>query len=152
MPSPNKRLPDWDALLSSAARLQEIVPNTVLVGGTAAAIHAGHRVSIDHDHVHNDLRTHFAEVLADLESVAGWKTARMARPVMILGKLDGIETGIRQQIRKTPLETETLQVGAAHLRIPTAAETLRIKGILILKRNATRDYVGFRRNGRPPRR
>ena len=143
MPSSDKRLPDWDALLSSAARLQEIVPDAVLVGGTAAAIHAGHRISIDHDHVLNDLKSHFSEVLADLESVAGWKTARKAKPVMILGKLDGIETGIRQLIRKTPLETETLQVGAMHLRIPTAAETLRIKGILILKRNATRDYVDF---------
>ena len=96
---------DYRAL---AARLQEIVPNAVLVGGTAAAIHAGHRISLDHDHVLNDLRTHFADVLADLESVAGWKTARMARPVMILGSLDGIETGVRQLIREAPLETETL--------------------------------------------
>ena len=143
MPPRADRLPDWDALLSAAARLQEIVPNAVLVGGTAAAVHAGHRLSLDHDHVLNDLRTHFADVLADLESVAGWKTARTARPVMILGSLDGIETGIRQLIREAPLETEILAIGGVRLRIPTAAETLRIKAILILRRNATRDYVDF---------
>jgi len=38
-------LPDWELLLSSAARLQRILPDAVLVGGTAAAIHAGHRSS-----------------------------------------------------------------------------------------------------------
>ncbi len=143
MPPRAGRLPDWDALLSAAARLQEIVPNAVLVGGTAAAVHAGHRLSHDHDHVLNDLRTHFADVLADLESVAGWKTARMTRPVMILESLDGIETGIRQLIREAPLETETLVISGVRLRILTAAETLRIKAVLILKRNATRDYVDF---------
>ena len=31
-------LPDWERLLSAAARLQEIVPGAVLVGGTAAAL------------------------------------------------------------------------------------------------------------------
>ena len=62
---------------------------------------------------------------------------------MILGSLDGIETGVQQLIREAPLETETLAIGGMRLRIPTAAETLRIKAILILKRNATRDYVDF---------
>ena len=32
---PDKVLPDWDALLSSAAHLQKIIPDAVLVGGTA---------------------------------------------------------------------------------------------------------------------
>lgn len=33
-------LPDWDRVLSAAARLQGIVPDAVLVGGTAAAVYA----------------------------------------------------------------------------------------------------------------
>ena len=45
---PDKPLPEWEALLSSAARLQKIVPGAVLVGGTAAATYAHHRVSLDH--------------------------------------------------------------------------------------------------------
>lgn len=135
--------PEWERLLSSAARLQEILPGAVLVGGTAAAIHAEHRFSMDADHVLTDLRARFAEVLAQLEAVAGWKTARLARPVLILGSLDGIETGVRQLIRSAPLETTTVGVAGAALTIPTEGEILRIKGVLILKRNATRDYVDF---------
>lgn len=48
------------------------------------------------------------EKRSSLESVAGWKTARVQRPVQILGRLDGIETGIRQLIRDQPLETITV--------------------------------------------
>ena len=137
------RLPEWERLLSSASRLQQILPGAVLVGGTAAAIHAEHRFSYDADHVLMDLRPRFDEVLAQLESVAGWKTARLARPVQILGSLDGIQTGVRQLIRVEPLETTTVDVSGVVLTIPTEGEILRIKGVLILKRNATRDYLDF---------
>lgn len=60
------------------------------------------------DHIVNDLKHRFDEVLAELESVSGWKTLRIKRPVLILGGLDGIETGISQLIRDEPLETETI--------------------------------------------
>ena len=90
-----------------------------------------------------DLRDRFSEVLTQLESVAGWQTARIRRPVLILGSLDGIETGVRQLIRTEPLETEVVQRFGVALTVPTAAEMLRIKGVLILRRNATRDYVDF---------
>ncbi len=140
---PNTPLPEWDALLSSAAHLQRIVPDAVLVGGTAAASFAHHRVSVDHDHTLTNLRERFDSVLASLESVAGWKTARVRRPVLILGSLDGIETGIRQLIRDEPLETEQIEVAGEKLTVPTRAEMLRIKAVLIVKRNATRDYLDF---------
>jgi hypothetical protein len=78
-----------------------------------------------------------------LEAAAGWRTARVNRPVLILGSLDGIETGIRQLIRAEPLETTTLSLGNQQITIPTEAEVLRIKGFLLLRRNATRDYVDF---------
>jgi hypothetical protein len=42
-----------------------------------------------------------------------------------------------------PLETTTLTVKDRKIRIPTSAEILRIKGVLILKRNATRDCLDF---------
>lgn len=136
-------LPDWELVLSSAARLQRILPDAVLVGGTASAIHAEHRFSHDADHVLPDLRLRFDQILAQLESVAGWKTARVQRPVQILGSLDGIETGVRQLIREAPLETTVLDYYGERLTVPTEDEILRIKGVLILKRNATRDYLDF---------
>jgi predicted nucleotidyltransferase component of viral defense system len=136
-------LPDWELVLSAAARLQRIVPDAVLVGGTASAIHAQHRFSRDADHVLTDLRHRFDDVLEVLESVAGWKTARVQRPVQILGSLDGIETGIRQLIRDAPLETMVVDHHGEPITVPTQEEILRIKGVLILKRNATRDYLDF---------
>jgi hypothetical protein len=136
-------LPEWDRLLSSAARLQRIVPSAVLVGGTAAALHARHRFSRDADHVLTDLQERFDGILVDLEQAAGWKTARIRRPVMILGSLDGIETGVRQLIRDQPLETMQVECKGQSVTVPTLAEILRIKAVLILKRNATRDYLDF---------
>lgn len=136
-------LPEWDRVLTAAAHLQRIFPDAILVGGTAAALHTGHRVSTDADHVLADLRSRFDAVLAQLESVAGWKTARVQRPVQILGNLDGIETGIRQLIREQPLETRQIPVAGGLLTVPTEAEMLRIKAVLILRRNATRDYLDF---------
>jgi hypothetical protein len=143
MPKNTEALPDWELVLSSAARLQRILRDAVLVGGTAAAIHAEDRFSRDADHVLTDLRHGFDEVLAQLESVARWKTARIQRPVQILGSLDGIETGVRQLIRDEPLETAVMDYRGARIRVPTEGEILRIKGVLILRRNATRDYLDF---------
>ena len=136
-------LPDWEQLLSAAAHLQEILPDATLVGGTAVAIFAQHRLSQDADHVLPDLRNRFDEVLTELESVAGWRTARVQRPVLILRSLDGIETGVRQLIREQPLETQEVTISGLRLMVPTEEELLRIKAVLILKRNATRDYLDF---------
>jgi hypothetical protein len=38
----------------------------VLIGGSAAAGYAGHRMSVDADHVLTDLRERFDQVLAEL--------------------------------------------------------------------------------------
>ena len=136
-------LPEWEQVLSAAARLQRVLPGTVLVGGTAAAIHVRHGLSRDADHVPTDLRIRFNQVLADLESVAGWTTAGIQKPLLALGSLDGIETGVRQLIREEPLETVVVETAGGRLTVPTHEEILRIKGVLLLRRNATRDYVDF---------
>lgn len=135
--------PDWEQVLSAAAHLQQVLPGSVLVGGTAAAFYAGHRFSCDADHVVVSLRDRFNAVLADLEQVAGWNTARRQRPVLILGNLDGIDTGVRQLRRQEPLETQEVEIGGESLVLPTPEEMLRIKAALILSRNATRDYLDF---------
>lgn len=134
---------EWQAVLDAAARLQALVPDAVLVGGTAAAYHAGHRVSFDDDHVVADLRSRFDDVLTALEETDGWVTARVKRPVLVLGRLEGVETGIRNLIRTRPLEVEEIVTRAGTLRIPTLPEITRIKAWLCLMRNATRDYLDF---------
>jgi hypothetical protein len=132
-----ERLPDWEKLLAAERHLQRIVPGSVLVGGTAAALHAKHRQSIDGDHVVSDLRARFDQVLSDLEAVAGWQTNRIQRPVLILGTLDGVLTGIRQLRRTAPLETEEVD----GMRVPTLAEMARIKAWLVATRHTMRDYL-----------
>lgn len=143
MPKGTRAAPDWEKVLFAAAYLQRIVPDAVLVGGTASALLAKHRISLDADHVLADLRERFDAVLAQLESVAGLRTARLQRPVQLLGSLDGIMTGVRQLIRAEPLDTQVIAWRAQTVRIPTLPEMLRIKAVLILRRNATRDYLDF---------
>ena len=130
-----------DAVLTAASRLQQILPDAVLVDGAAVAYHAGHRVSLADDHVLSDLRDRFDAVLRALEESDGWVTARVRPQVLILGSLNGIETGIRQLIRRRPLETELVSVGSQSLQVPTIAEIFRIKAWLVLRRNAVRDYL-----------
>jgi hypothetical protein len=132
-----KELPDWERLLAAERHIQHLVPGSVLVGGTAAALHAGHRISMDADHVLLDLRERFDEVLSALEAAAGWQTERIQKPVLILGQLDGILTGIRQLRRTRPLETEEV----SGLRVPTVREMARIRAWLVVTRHTVRDYL-----------
>ena len=130
-----------DAVLDGAARLQELVPGAVLVGGSAAAFHGGHRLSYDHDRVVADLAARYDTVLSTLEALDDWSTARLAGGKLILGELGGIETGIRQMVRRRPLEVEEVPLGNRVLRVPTLEEILRIKAWLVVTRNRTRDYL-----------
>jgi hypothetical protein len=129
--------PEWDALLAAMRRLQHVIPGSVLVGGTAAAVHAGHRLSLDGDHVLANLRERFEAVLEILEATPGWRTERVQRPVMILGQIDGHLAGVRQLRRPRPLETESL----LGLTVPTLEEMARVKGWMLLNRDTTRDYL-----------
>src|SRR5580698_1688528 len=95
--------PDLLAVLESASRLQQMVPDAVLVGGSAAALYAGHRDSYDHDHVLADLRDRFEVVLEALESEGEWVTNRVVPGKIILGQLGDIEAGVRQMVRTRPL-------------------------------------------------
>ena len=120
------------------------MPDAVLVGGTAAALHAGHRQSFDHDHVLTDLADRYATVLEAVEASGGWVTSIRASspPLTLLGSLDGIEAGLRQLRRQRPLETELHQLtDSASVTVPTLAEMLRVKAYLVVQRNATRDYL-----------
>lgn len=141
----DKNVSDSDSMQSvyeSAARLQELVPDAVLVGGSAAVFYAHHRYSHDHDHVISDLRDRFDLVLDALEKEGDWVTNRVVPGKLILGELGDIEAGVRQLIRRQPLETVEIELETGkRLRVPTAAETLRIKGFLIVKRNQVRDYL-----------
>ena len=140
--TPGLARPELVRVLESAARLQEVVPDAVLVGGSAAAPWASHRTSFDHDHVLQDLSDRFGAVLEAIEATDGWVTNRVTPGKIILGELGDIESGVRQLIRSRPLEVAEVSLPSGQvLRVPTPDETLRIKGYLIVRRNQVRDYL-----------
>jgi hypothetical protein len=137
-----RRTPDWEKLLAHAALLQTRIPNAVLVGGTAAALHAGHRFSFDHDHVIRDLEREYERAVGALEAITGWRTNRRVRGKLLLGAVDGVEAGLRNLRRSAPLDTTVVELAdGRRIKLPTVEEMLRIKAFLAVERNATRDYL-----------
>lgn len=131
-------------VLESAARLQKLVPDAVLVGGSAAALHAGHRESFDHEHVLVDLDQRYAQVLDAVEASDGWATSvRPSRPPMtIMGFLDGVPAWLRNLRRTRPLETMPFEISSDVIVVaPTLDEMLRVKAYLVVQRNVVRDYL-----------
>jgi len=133
----------WQKLLEAAANFQQLITGSVLIGGSAAAIHLKHRYSFDADHILLDLQDNYEEVLDFLEGRDDWETARIHPPKLILGNFQGVETGIRQLMRSRPLETERIDIGGISITAPTVPEMLRTKGWMIISRNAVRDYIDF---------
>src|SRR5271167_4769215 len=69
-------------------------------------------------------------------------THRRVKGKMVLGNVNKIAAGLRNQRRSAPLETtEVVVQDGRRLRLPTIEETLRIKTFLVVDRNATRDYL-----------
>ena len=78
----------WEEVLASLCRLQGVLPDAVLVGGTASALYAGHRFSFDHDHVLSDLRERFDAIT----KIDTWRDARAAGQTLPPPKLPGLES------------------------------------------------------------
>src|ERR1017187_3299675 len=108
--TPGLARPELVRVLESAARLQEVVPDAVLVCGSAAAPWANHRFSHDHGHVLQDLSDRFDAVLEAIETTAGWVTNRVTPGKIILGELGDIESEVRQLIRNRPLEVMEVEL------------------------------------------
>ncbi len=96
---------DWESVLQAGVEAQRLVPEAIAVGGTAAALYAGHRRSMEVDHEVFDLTKRFTEIRETLEQTPHWKTAHVHAPKMILGAWDNIPVGFRQTLRKPHAET-----------------------------------------------
>lgn len=130
---------DFSRVVASGVALQQQLPwmELIAVGGTAAAMHAGHRVSFDVDFVSRELRGSFDAVLAAVTEWSEWKTNRSTPDKIILGEYHAVKLGIRQAFRQTPIQT----IEKEGLRIPTLPECFKIKAYLVCQRGATRDFV-----------
>jgi hypothetical protein len=144
MPEQSKqKRPEWLQILKAGVKAQHWVPDAVCVGGTAAALYAGHRMSYDTDHVLTSLRERFDEIREGLETHEEWKTARVTPPVLILGRIEGIEVGFRQLKRTLPVETQIIATPEGPLVVPTLDELLCMKAFLAYNRGVTRDFLDF---------
>ena len=133
---------DWERLLAHAAILQAKVPSAVLVGGTAAALHArsprllrsrscpegpGHTLR------KSDCRP---------RSIPGWRTKRRIRGKLVLGEVEGIDAGLRNQRRSAPLETTSIKLPGGRIpRYPRSRKCFGSRPSWVVERNATRDYL-----------
>lgn len=134
--------PELQAVLESASRLLGLGPDAVLVGESAAGLYAGHRDSYEHEHVVPDLSDRFEVALDALESEGEWVTNR------VRGRKDHSRPARRHR-SGYPAADPRAAAGDDHdhtcirraLRVPTAEETLRVKGFLIVRRNQTRDHL-----------
>ena len=95
-----------------------------------------------------DLEHRFDEVLDRLEALPGWITARIRRPHLILGHLDGVMAGVAQfpSVASDSMQVETTQVTIPQgltIRLPTFRDTLLLKSRLLMTRNMARDYVDY---------
>jgi hypothetical protein len=135
-PSPH---PHFDRLVEKAKAIQArlIFLPTVAVGGTAAALYARHRVSLDVDFVSPLLASRFDDVEDALLEMDDFVVSRLRRPVLILGALDGDEIGLRQLRRQQPLEAVELD----GLWVPTLPELIRVKAFVLSDRRVVRDYI-----------
>lgn len=129
----------FERLVEKAKALQArlLFLPTVAVGGTAVALYAKHRVSLDVDFVSPLLSARFDDVENALLAMDDFSIAKVRRPVLILGSLDGDEIGIRQLRRSEPLDA----VERDGLWVPTLAELLRVKAYLLSDRRAVRDFI-----------
>ncbi len=130
-------------ILSAGVKAERLIPSSVAVGGTAAALYAGHRMSFAVDNLLPSLEKTFDHVLESLEQAPEWKIARTKRPVLILGTVQGVEIGFRQAGRTQPIGKVSFPNAQGEIVIPTLSEMLGMKALLAYTRNTVRDYLDF---------
>jgi RND superfamily putative drug exporter len=157
---------DLRVVIKSAARLKRLVPDAISVTDPLAFTGCGGR-----DIGAAEATTHGTDlagttVAANGSSVAkklvgglpyrngsGRGAARPVHPVTVWrGRLSVALDALKAQAdavdptfeRRSPVETTNVQLPTGdRLQIPTGAETLRLKGYLIMCRNSSRDYAEF---------
>lgn len=145
---------DVRMVVKGAARLQRLAPDAITVvdplaftgcaaldgrvrGGDGATL-ASTRAPMDT----GAIRTAMTErITRPVHPVTLWRT-RLAVALDALG--NEADDPVPELVRNQPVETANVQLPTGdRLRIPTCAETFRLKGYLLLNRNSSRDYAEF---------
>lgn len=65
--------PEFSKVLRAAVEAQRLVPGSIMVSGTAAALYAGHRLSLHSDHIVPEMVSCFDAVVSQVEKQRGGK-------------------------------------------------------------------------------
>lgn len=159
---------DLRMVLKSAAKLKHLVPDAICVADPLAFTGCGRNGDLrGRVKGSDDAATHRVAMAAAGNGTNGGSVARKlvgglpyrngtGRPVhpvtlwrgRLSVALDALESARRADQprfeRRSPVETTHVQLPTGdRLQIPTGAETLRLKGYLIMSRNSSRDYAEF---------
>ncbi|BBU24895.1 transmembrane transport protein MmpL11 [Mycobacterium xenopi] len=166
IPAPAVPSADLRTVIKSAARLKRLVPDAISVtdplaftgcGGrdTGSDEDTGRRTALTATNTAANAPSVARKFVGGLPSRNGISrgTPRPLHPVTVWrGRLsvalDALETqadAVEPTVeRRSPVETTNVQLPTGdRLQIPTGAETLRLKGYLIMCRNSSRDYAEF---------
>ncbi len=161
IPAPAVPSADLRTVIKSAARLKRLVPDAISVTDPLAFTGCGCDNGGDEDtaltatNVTANTPALARKFVGGLPSRNGVSrgTSRPVHPVTVWrGRLsvalDALETqadAVEPAVeRRSPVETTNVQLPTGdRLQIPTGAETLRLKGYLIMCRNSSRDYAEF---------
>lgn len=81
-------------IVRAGVKANQAVPGSIALGGTVCSLFVHHRLSSDIDFVLSDLSSRFNEIRERLFEIPEWKEARVNVPLLILGSLDGFDSGI----------------------------------------------------------
>lgn len=141
---------DLRMVVKSAARLKSLVPQSVTVadplalgccgpGGTATKLRSTDRLNGGHRNGSNGKALALTEL--PMHPVTMWR-GRLSVALDALATASDFDRPPME--RRSPMETTNVQLPTGdRLQIPTGAETLRLKGYLIMCRNTTKDYAEF---------
>jgi RND superfamily putative drug exporter len=150
---------DLRMVVKSAARLKTLVPDTITVtdplalGGCprppepVAAVSNGHANGRAHRNGANLFKKGAGKAgpagLPGVHPVTMWR-GRLSVALDALETEADYERAPVQRYERAPVETTNVQLPTGdRLKVPTCAETLRLKSYLVMCRNTTRDFAEF---------
>ncbi len=131
----------WREILDAVVAVQAVLPDAVLIGGSAVTIHTAHRLSGDADLVKRNLDRDWHAVRAELEQLEGWITDYPKIPTNMMGRYGDARVSVRKLNRVRELEVVEIDLGGSVVQVAAPDELVRMKGLAILNRGLARDFV-----------
>lgn len=131
----------WHQILDAVVAVQALLPDATMIGGSAVTVHTGHRLSGDADLVLRNLDRDWQQVRSGLEELQDWITDYPKIPTNLMGRYRDARVSVRKFNRLRDVEIRDFDYQGHTLRVAAPDELVRMKGLALLSRGLTRDYV-----------